>query len=102
MALSKELASIKRFGPRYGRTVKHKVGMVENMRRKSTKCPYCNYDAVSRLSAGIWQCKKCNSKFAGKAYTFSKKKSIKEIEAEIEEAEEVEEQQEEKKEESEE
>jgi len=46
--------------------------------RKLHKCPYCNKIKVKRVALGIWQCKKCNAKFAGKAYSISKKIIIKE------------------------
>jgi len=76
MPLPKELSSIKRFGPRYGRTVKHKFALVEKMHRKSYKCPYCSKEKVRRLFAGVWQCEKCRAKFAGKAYTISTKRAV--------------------------
>jgi len=59
----------KRFGPRYGRRTKHKFAKIEIEQHKKHKCPYCNKDGVKRVSAGIWECKKCNQKFTGKAYT---------------------------------
>lgn len=78
MALPKKLSSIKRFGARYGRTVKHKFAKIEHQQRKKYKCTYCNYTKVKRVAAGIWQCGKCNAKFTGKAYTIAKKIAIKE------------------------
>jgi len=64
--------SIKRFGPRYGRTIKKRFGKLEVEQRKLHKCPFCNQIKVKRLSRGIWQCRKCDSKFTGKAYTLAK------------------------------
>ncbi|MEK6917047.1 MAG: 50S ribosomal protein L37ae [Nanoarchaeota archaeon] len=61
--------SIKRFGSRYGRTTRLKYGAIEREQRALHKCPYCNQIKVKRLSTGIWHCKKCDSKFTGKAYT---------------------------------
>ncbi|PIZ51426.1 50S ribosomal protein L37ae [Candidatus Woesearchaeota archaeon CG_4_10_14_0_2_um_filter_33_13] len=58
-----------RFGPRYGRKPKSKLKRVEVELKKKHKCPYCNKLGVKRLAAGIWNCPKCNAKFAGKAYT---------------------------------
>ncbi|MBW3000020.1 50S ribosomal protein L37ae [Candidatus Woesearchaeota archaeon] len=69
MTVPKKIASIKRFGARYGRSVKYKVGAIEHEQRKSHKCPKCSKVGVKRLSKGIWQCKKCDAKFAGRAYS---------------------------------
>jgi len=67
------LGPVKRFGPRYGRTVKVKRAAVEIMQKKSTKCPYCSKERVVRKSKGIWHCTKCRNTFAGQAYTFTAK-----------------------------
>ncbi len=72
MAKDKSLGSIKRFGPRYGRTTKKKFGIIEKEQRKLHECPYCNYTKVKRVSAGIWKCNKCDATFTGKAYSISK------------------------------
>ena len=69
----KKLGNIKRFGARYGRRPKLKYGTIEIEQRKKHKCPYCNNIQVKRIAAGIWECRKCNSKFTGKAYTISRK-----------------------------
>jgi large subunit ribosomal protein L37Ae len=58
----------KRFGARYGRKTKRKFAQVESQHRTKHKCPYCNKEGVKRLSPGIWQCNKCEAKFAAKAY----------------------------------
>lgn len=58
----------KRFGARYGRKPKAKFGEIEKLQRAKHKCPYCSKTAVKRLSMGIWQCRKCQTKFTGQAY----------------------------------
>lgn len=63
------IGSVKRFGARYGRTVKHKFGKQEAAMRVHQKCPYCDAMKVKRLSLGIWHCRKCQAKFTGKAYS---------------------------------
>lgn len=63
------MSSMKRFGARYGRTMKAKFGKIEDVQRAKHKCPYCQKTGVKRIAAGIWQCRKCDVKFAGKAYT---------------------------------
>lgn len=59
----------KRFGARYGRRTKKAFAKIESQHRGKHKCPYCNKEAVKREAVGIWECKKCFVKFAGKAYT---------------------------------
>ena len=73
------LGSVKRFGARYGRKLKVKFSKIETEQRKFHKCPYCNKTAVKRVAVGIWNCKKCNAKFTGKAYSVSKKIITKEM-----------------------
>lgn len=71
---SKDLRSAKRFGTRYGRSLKLKVADIEASARSEHKCPYCNYIKVKRVNTGIWACGNCNAKFTGKAYTLAKVK----------------------------
>ena len=76
--------SVKRFGARYGRKPKHKLAQIEALQKAVYTCPSCDQKKVKRISSGIWQCRKCNTKFAGKAYTVSKKIVLKDQEAEEE------------------
>jgi len=69
MAKKEGLGPVKRFGPRYGRTIKHKLATIEREQKKKHKCPYCNNLKVRRKAVGIWECKKCDAKFTAKAYT---------------------------------
>lgn len=59
----------KRFGARYGRKPRNKCAKVESQLKAIKKCPYCNKDGIKRIAVGIWNCEKCNVKFAGKAYS---------------------------------
>jgi large subunit ribosomal protein L37Ae len=72
MAKNKGIGSVKRYGPRYGRRVKHKLAKIEAVQKGKQKCPYCSAERVKRLSTGIWICRKCDSKFTGKAYSIKK------------------------------
>jgi large subunit ribosomal protein L37Ae len=67
MAL-KKLKSAGRFGARYGRKLKRKIDDIEKIQKGKHTCPYCKKIGVKRLAVGIWYCKKCDSKYAGKAY----------------------------------
>ena len=84
MKSEEKLGSVKRFGARYGRKPKLKFSKIEIEQRRLHKCPYCNKVAVKRVAVGIWNCRKCNAKFAGKAYSVLKKITTKEMEAEEE------------------
>ncbi|AKA74057.1 50S ribosomal protein L37ae [Saccharolobus solfataricus] len=59
-----------RFGARYGSTLRKKWKEIMEKRYDEHQCPYCKTTGkVIRLASGIWYCKKCNSKWAGLAYT---------------------------------
>ncbi len=77
----KVYGSVKRFGVRYGTKLKGKIAKIEAERHLSTKCPYCHYNKAKRVSAGIWHCGKCNSRFTGKAYSIGMPSATKEAEA---------------------
>ena len=74
MATKSRYGSVKRFGSRYGLTLRQKLGKIEAEQRKKHVCPYCKKRAVKRLSAGIWYCKKEGKKFTSMAYTVAKTK----------------------------
>ncbi len=65
---TKKLGSVARFGARYGLKPKSRVLAVEKVQKAPQQCPYCSRPTAKRIAPGIWQCKKCSSKFTGKAY----------------------------------
>lgn len=65
-------SSTKRFGARYGDTLRKKLAEVEKQQKKTYKCPYCSYEKVKREAAGIWKCSKCNARFTSRSYTIAK------------------------------
>ena len=64
----KKAGSGTRFGSRYGGTLRKKLSEIEKKQKTWQKCPYCKKLRVKRVSAGIWQCRSCSTKFTGKAY----------------------------------
>jgi len=66
------MSTAKKFGARYGRTVKNKFAKIEAMQKKKYDCPTCGYKSSKRLAVGIWICKKCGSKFTSRAYHVAK------------------------------
>jgi len=68
MAHTKKVGSTGRFGARYGLRIRKAVLEIERVQRQKQKCPFCLKLTVKRLAMGIWLCRHCNAKFAGKAY----------------------------------
>ena len=65
---TRKVGSSGRFGARYGLKLRKQIKTVEDFSKQDHKCPYCNRITVKRLSAGIYECSKCESKFTGRAY----------------------------------
>lgn len=66
---TKKVKSTGRFGARYGIKLRKRVREIEEQQKSKQTCPYCNKKgSVKRLSFGVWECKKCGSKFTSKAY----------------------------------
>jgi large subunit ribosomal protein L37Ae len=64
----KKSKSAGRFGARYGKTVRARLVKTEEKQRVKQTCPFCSKKGVKRLSKGIWQCNKCDKKFASNTY----------------------------------
>ena len=57
-----------RYGVKFGRTLRAKINDIEKKQKSKQTCPQCHNKSVKRVSYGIWQCRKCNLKFSGKAF----------------------------------
>ncbi len=68
MAKKGSTGSAGRFGARYGRVSRRRVSEIEDEMNEKHACPDCGSEAVSRQGTGIWQCSKCDYKYAGGAY----------------------------------
>ncbi|MDD4353128.1 MAG: 50S ribosomal protein L37ae [Candidatus Nanoarchaeia archaeon] len=69
--VTKKAGSAGRFGPRYGTKIRRTVKNIEIEQHKDQMCTVCKTGTMKRLSKGIYVCKKCNAKIAGKAYTLN-------------------------------
>jgi len=58
-----------KYGARYGGPLKQKRIAIETKQKKEYICPLCLKQKVHRICSGIWHCKKCDTKFAGRAYS---------------------------------
>ncbi len=65
---TKKVGPTGRFQARYGVRARTRVRNVEILQKAKHICPSCGHQKVKRVSTGIWQCKKCGTKFAGGAY----------------------------------
>ena len=57
-----------RFGARYGRVSRKRVAEIESDMHDDHVCPECGADNVDRQGTGIWQCGRCDYKYAGGTY----------------------------------
>jgi large subunit ribosomal protein L37Ae len=65
---TKKVGPAGRFQARYGVRARTRVRNVELIQKAKHKCPSCGNKSVKRVDTGIWQCRKCKTKFAGGAY----------------------------------
>lgn len=65
---TKKVGTTGRFGPRYGLNVRRRTRAVEEAQFRKHACPKCMTGRLKRVSTAIWQCRKCDHKFAGGAY----------------------------------
>lgn len=65
---TRKVGSTGRFGVRYGLKIRKDVLKIDLARKAKHKCPSCMKTTIKRESAGIWFCKCCGLKFAGRAY----------------------------------
>ena len=49
--------------------MRNRVKAIEAHQKARHECPECHHKTVKRVSAGIWQCSRCNNKFAAAAYS---------------------------------
>ncbi len=66
---TKKVKSAGRYGIRYGKKIRDKTAAVESNSRAVHNCPSCLKKGLKRQAAGIWQCRICDLKLAGGAYS---------------------------------
>lgn len=63
-----KVGSAGRFGARYGRVARRRVGEIEEEMNADHECPDCGEDRVSRQGTGVWECSYCGYTYTGGAY----------------------------------
>lgn len=66
---TKKVGIVGKYGTRYGSTLRKRIKPIEIAQHSKYVCNACGKKTVRRLCVGIWQCKGCNHKFAGAAYS---------------------------------
>jgi large subunit ribosomal protein L37Ae len=66
---TKKVGIAGRLGARYGLSARKQIRNIETEQRKRHECPRCHHVAVKRESTGIWNCRHCDLRFAGGAYS---------------------------------
>ncbi len=69
MARTKKVMASGRYGVRYGKGIKQRVLDIEKVQKSKHVCPNCMKGTLRREATGIWSCRKCSFKVAGKAYS---------------------------------
>lgn len=58
-------------GPRYGIRIRRRVLEIDRARSKTAACPRCSTVTLHRVASGIFECRRCGTRFASGAYVFS-------------------------------
>ncbi|MGI0131714.1 MAG: 50S ribosomal protein L37ae [Thermoplasmata archaeon] len=58
-------------GARYGIRIRRRVLEMDREREKDAACPRCSTVTVVRVASGVFECRRCGTKFASGAYLFS-------------------------------
>ncbi len=58
-------------GPRYGIRLRRRVLDLDRARGASAACPRCSTVTIDRVASGVFECRRCGTRFASGAYLFS-------------------------------
>ncbi len=57
-------------GPRYGIRIRRRVLEIDRARQRAAPCPRCSTSTLQRVASGIFECRRCGTRFASNAYVF--------------------------------
>jgi large subunit ribosomal protein L37Ae len=58
-------------GPRYGIRIRRRVLEIDRARARPAACPRCATTTLGRVASGIFECRRCGTRFASNAYVFA-------------------------------
>ncbi len=57
-------------GPRYGIRIRRRVLEIDRARQRDAPCPRCSTVTLHRVASGVFECRRCGTRFASNAYVF--------------------------------
>ncbi len=57
-------------GARYGIRIRRRVIEIDRARGRPAACPRCSTSTLGRVASGIFECRRCGTRFASNAYVF--------------------------------
>jgi large subunit ribosomal protein L37Ae len=63
-------------GPRYGIRIRRRVLEIDRAKTAPSACPRCSTVTLHRVASGIYECRRCGTRFASNAYVFAAPPSI--------------------------
>ncbi|MCI4339049.1 MAG: 50S ribosomal protein L37ae [Thermoplasmata archaeon] len=67
---TKKVGSAAWMGPRYGIRIRRRVLEIDRNMAKPAACPRCSTMTMHRVASGIFECRRCGTRFASNAYVF--------------------------------
>lgn len=58
-------------GPRYGIRIRRRVLEIDRARSHRAACPRCSTVTLERVASGVFECRRCGTRFASGAYLFT-------------------------------
>ncbi|HUJ77376.1 MAG TPA: 50S ribosomal protein L37ae [Thermoplasmata archaeon] len=58
-------------GPRYGIRIRRRVLEIDRAKGRPSACPRCATTTLGRVASGIYECRRCGTRYASNAYVFA-------------------------------
>ena len=68
---TKKVGSTGWMGPRYGIRIRRRVIDIDQARARASACPRCSTVTLHRVASGVFECRRCGTRFASSAYVVS-------------------------------
>jgi large subunit ribosomal protein L37Ae len=67
---TKKVGSTGWMGPRYGIRIRRRVLEIDRAKLAPAGCPRCSTMTLQRVASGIYECRRCGTRYASNAYVF--------------------------------